>query len=220
MKYRALFFDLDGTLSDPREGILNSIQYAAEYYGVHTDRQDLYKYIGPPLKNTFTELIGEDEAMDAVLKYRERFDAGGGLFENEMYDGIPEMLSRLKDMGYIMCTASSKPQTFVERILEHFDILKYFDYVGGASLDEKRSEKDRVIQYVLDMAGLENSEVLMIGDRKYDLEGAMLMGMDAVGVLYGFGDREELSEYPSIALIETPGELVDLLRAGDYDAAQ
>ena len=149
MKYRALFFDLDGTLTDPREGILNSIQYAADFYGVKTNRNDLYKYIGPPLKDTFTELISEDKAMEAILKYRERFDAGGGLFENSIYPNVKETLKELKDLGYILCTASSKPQPFVERILEHFDIAQYFDYMGGASLDEQRSEKSDVIKYVL-----------------------------------------------------------------------
>ena len=217
MSYRALFFDLDGTLTDPREGILNSIQYAADFYGVRTDRNDLYKYIGPPLKDTFTELISADKAMEAILKYRERFDAGGGLFENTIYPNVEETLRKLKDMGYILCTASSKPQVFVERILDHFDIAKYFDYIGGASLDEKRSEKSDVIRYVLDLAGIRNDEVLMIGDRKFDLIGAREMNMDAVGVLYGYGDYEELSGEPNIALINNIEELLDVLKAGEND---
>ncbi len=215
MRYKALFFDLDGTLTDPREGILNSIQYACDYYGVKTDRNDLYKYIGPPLKDTFTELISEDVAMEAILKYRERFDAGGGLFENSIYPNVKETLKELKDRGYILCTASSKPQPFVERILEHFEIAQYFDYMGGASLDEKRSEKTDVIKYVLELAGLSNEEVLMIGDRKFDLIGAREMNMDAVGVLYGYGDYDELSREPNIALINNIEELIDVLKTGE-----
>jgi len=155
--------------------------------------------------------------MEAKLKYRERFDAGGGLFENTIYPNVEETLRKLKDMGYILCTASSKPQVFVERILDHFDIAKYFDYIGGASLDEKRSEKSDVIRYVLDLAGIKNDEVLMIGDRKFDLIGAREMNMDAVGVLYGYGDYEELSGEPNIALINNIEELLDVLKAGEND---
>ena len=211
MGYKAIFFDLDGTLTNPEEGILNSIQYAADYYNVATVREDLKKYIGPPLVDTFKELIGEDKAEEAVEKYRERFAAGGGMYENEIYPNVRQTLSALKDKGYILCTASSKPQIFVDKILEHFDIKKYFDFVGGASLDGKVSKKEDVIKLVLQQTGIENSQVLMVGDRKFDLEGARRMNMDAVGVLYGFGSYEELSACKNVALIDDITELEKIL---------
>lgn len=211
MGYKAIFFDLDGTLTNPEEGILNSIQYAADYYNVATVREDLKKYIGPPLVDTFKELIGEDKAEEAVEKYRERFAAGGGMYENEIYPNVRQTLSALKDKEYILCTASSKPQIFVDKILEHFDIKKYFDFVGGASLDGKVSKKEDVIKLVLQQTGIENSQVLMVGDRKFDLEGARRMNMDAVGVLYGFGSYEELSACKNVALINDITELEKIL---------
>ncbi|MEG2192697.1 MAG: HAD hydrolase-like protein [Oscillospiraceae bacterium] len=211
MKYKAILFDLDGTLTDPQEGILNSIQYATVFYGVKTDRAQLIEYIGPPLKDTFDKLIGKELSMGAVKKYRERFVDGGGLYENKIYPNVKEALCKLKDMGYILCTASSKPQPFVEKILQFFDIDKFFDFAGGASLDETRSQKEEVIKYVLETAGLNNNEVLMVGDRKFDLIGAEQMGIDAVGVLYGFGDYAELSQYPNIALIDDISQLIEIL---------
>lgn len=211
MGYKAIFFDLDGTLTNPEEGILNSIQYAADYYNVATVREDLKKYIGPPLVDTFKELIGEDKAEEAIEKYRERFAAGGGMYENEIYPNVRQTLSALKDKGYILCTASSKPRIFVDKILEHFDIKKYFDFVGGASLDGSVSKKEDVIKLVLQQTGIENSQVLMVGDRKFDLEGARRMNMDAVGVLYGFGSYEELSACKNVALINDITELEKIL---------
>lgn len=210
MKYKAVFFDLDGTLTNPELGITNCIQYAAEYYGVKTKREDLRKYIGPPLRDTFVELIDEDHADDAVKKYRERF-APVGLFENEVYLGVPETLEKLKDMGYVLCTASSKPQNFVDTILEHFDLKKYFDFIGGATMDGRISKKEDVINIVLKETGFTPQDVLMVGDRMFDLTGAAEFGMDAVGVLYGFGSREELSAYNSIALIDNICELIKIL---------
>jgi phosphoglycolate phosphatase len=210
MKYKAVFFDLDGTLTNPELGITSCIQYAAEYYGVKTKREDLRKYIGPPLRDTFVELIDEDHADDAVKKYRERF-APVGLFENEVYPGVPETLEKLKDMGYVLCTASSKPQNFVDTILEHFDLKKYFDFIGGATMDGRISRKEDVINLVLEDTAFRAEEVLMVGDRMFDLQGAAEFGMDAVGVLYGFGSREELSEYSNIALIDNICDLIKIL---------
>lgn len=190
MKYKVIFFDLDGTLTDPREGIVNSIQYAADYYGIKTEKQDLLKYIGPPLKDTFKELLGERYTdklgEEAVSKYRERY-ANGGIFENKIYPNVKETLALLKEKGFVLCTASSKPQVYVKQILEYFDIDKYFDYVGGATLDGKISRKEDVINRVISDNGFSPDEILMVGDRKYDLTGAEKMKIDAVGVLYGFG---------------------------------
>ena len=213
MKYKAIFFDLDGTLTNPELGITNCIRYAADYYGVKTERANLVKYIGPPLLDSFIELLGCDEATahQAVAKYRERFSPIG-LYENEIYPGVVETLEKLKEVGYVLCTASSKPENFVDIILEHFNIKKYFDFVGGATMDGSISKKEDVIKYVLGQTGFEPAEVLMVGDRMFDLEGAAEFGMDAVGVLYGFGSREELQSYKSIALLENIGELINILK--------
>ena len=210
MKYKAIFFDLDGTLTNPELGITSCIRYAAEYFGVKTKRQDLVKYIGPPLRDTFVELINEECADEAVAKYRERF-APIGLFENEVYPGVPQALEKLKEKGYILCTASSKPRNYVDTILEHFDLKKYFDFVGGATMDGRISKKEDVIDIVLKETGFKPKDVLMVGDRMYDLIGAEEFGMDAVGVLYGFGSKEELSKYNSIALIDNICGLFEIL---------
>ena len=145
-----------------------------------------------------------------MAKYRERFRPIG-LYENEIYDGVPETLAQLKDMGYVLCTASSKPQRFVDTILEHFDIKKYFDFVGGASMDGKISKKEDVINLVLEETGFTPQQVLMVGDRMFDLTGAKEFGMDAVGVLYGFGSYEELSSYDNIALLNDISQLINIL---------
>ena len=215
MKYKAIFFDLDGTLTNPEEGIVNSIRFAAEFYGlknVEELKPGFRKYIGPPLLDTFIELLGPDveKAEAAVAKYRERF-APIGLYENEIYPGVKETLEKLKSMGYILCTASSKPQKFVDTILEHFEIKKYFDFVGGATMDGRISKKEDVIYYVPKETGFAPVPVLMVGDRMFDLEGAAEFGMDAVGVLYGFGSREELEKCKNIAIIENISELINIL---------
>ena len=215
MKYKAIFFDLDGTLTNPEEGIVNSIRFAAEFYGlknVEELKPGFRKYIGPPRLDTFIELLGPDveKAEAAVAKYRERF-APIGLYENEIYPGVKETLEKLKNMGYILCTASSKPQKFVDTILEHFEIKKYFDFVGGATMDGRISKKEDVIDYVLKETGFAPAQVLMVGDRMFDLEGAAEFGMDAAGVLYGFGSREELEKCKNIAIIENISELINIL---------
>ena len=210
MKYKAIFFDLDGTLTNPEEGIVNSIRSAADFYGVKTVKSDLRKYIGPPLLDTFIELVGQEKAEEAVAKYRERFKPIG-LYENEIYEGVAETLEALKQKGYILATASSKPQPFVDTILEHFDIKKYFDFVGGASLDGGISKKEDVIDIVLKETGFSPKDVLMVGDRMFDLQGASEFGMDAVGVLYGFGSRRELEAWNNIALIDNICELLKIL---------
>ncbi len=211
MKYKAIFFDLDGTLSDPKEGIINSIKYAMDFYNFDYSNIDLTKFIGPPLLESFKDTLGEEKASEAVVKYRERFDGMGGLFENHLYNGVKEVLIALKEKGYRLFTASSKPQVFVERILKYFEIDEYFEIMGGASLDSSRSEKTKVIEYVLKTAKLNSSEVLMVGDRKYDLNSAQELSMDAVGVLYGYGDYDELSSCKNIALINDISEILEIL---------
>ena len=211
MKYKIIFFDLDGTLTDPQEGICRSINYAISFWGMEEKPfSQLTKYIGPPLVGSFAELLGEEHAEEAVVKYRERFSVTG-LYENEIYSGVRETLDKLYNLGYTLCTASSKPQVYVEKILEHFDIAKYFTVIGGATMDGRLHEKEDVIADVLDQIKADKKDVVMVGDTKYDLIGAEKMGLDAIGVTYGFGSKEELSGYPHIALIDDITHIVNLL---------
>lgn len=201
MKYKVIFFDVDGTLTDPQEGICKSINFALNHYGKNAELKSLTKYIGPPLYPTFCELLGEEFAEEAIKKYRERFSTIG-LFENVVYDGVPQTLKMLKEKGFILCTASSKPQIYVEKILQHFDIAKYFDYIGGATLDGRISEKEDVINDVIAKINEDKKNIVMVGDTKFDLIGAEKMQIDAIGVTYGFADRQELQKYPHIAIID------------------
>ena len=211
MKYKYILFDLDGTLTDPQEGICKSINHALGYYGMEKPLKELTKYIGPPLLNSFAELVGEENAKDAVAKYRERFSVVG-LYENEIYPNVKDTLSLLKEKGYTLCTASSKPQIYVEKILQHFDIAQYFTVIGGSTLDGKICEKEDVIMLVLNQLGADRQDVVMVGDTRFDLIGAEKIGLDAIGVTYGFASREELCNYPHIALIDDISEIKDVLQ--------
>lgn len=211
MKYRFILFDLDGTLTDPQEGICRCINHALSYYGMEKPLNELTKYIGPPLLKSFAELVGEENAEDAVVRYRERFSTIG-LYENKIYPYVKETLALLKEKGFVLCTASSKPQVFVEKILHYFDIAQYFEVIGGASLDGRISEKDDVIRIVLDSVNADKDSTVMVGDTRFDLIGAEKMGLDAIGVTYGFAEKEELMKYPHIALIDSISEIVDILQ--------
>ncbi len=193
--YKTVLFDLDGTLTDPGIGITNSVMYALAKFGVTVaDRSELYRFIGPPLIDSFTGFYGFDheKCVLAVEYYREYFK-DTGIFENKVYDGVHEMLGTLKDRGIKLLLATSKPDVFAVRILEHFGLDVYFDHVAAATLDGRINHKDDVIRLALTLAGTEDkSEILMIGDRKYDIIGANKVGIDSVGVLYGYGSEEEL----------------------------
>ncbi|MBQ5314014.1 MAG: HAD hydrolase-like protein [Oscillospiraceae bacterium] len=212
MKYKVILFDLDGTLTDPQQGICRSINYALEHFGAQPKPLcQLTKYIGPPLRDSFAELLGEENAEAAVAKYRERFSVTG-LYENEIYPNVKETLELLQQKGYILCTASSKPQIFVEKILKHFEIDKYFSIIGGASLDGKIGEKEDVINLVIKQLSADRKEIVMVGDTRFDLIGAQKMQLDAIGVTYGFGSEQELSRYPHIALISDISHIVNILQ--------
>lgn len=208
-----LLFDLDGTLSDPKTGICTCVQYALASFGIEEpDLDKLEPFIGPPLKDSFMQFynMSEEQAAEAVAKYRERF-AEVGLFENTIYPGIPAMLRALSGHGMYLAVASSKPTVFVERILEHFGIRKYFKAVVGSELDGTRSKKDEVVNEALrQLFGeqlVDKSKVYMIGDRKFDVEGAHAMGIESVGVTYGYGGMEELRAAKSDYIVRTVDEL-------------
>ena len=190
-------FDLDGTLTDPFEGITNSVVHALNRYGIEVaDKKELGVFIGPPLVESFMKYFGftENDAKDAVEVYREHFGVKG-LFENELYDGIPELLRELKAQGKTVIMATSKPEVYARRIAEHFDIAKYFDYMAGSELNGVRVAKTEVIEYALDALGIKDREnCIMIGDRHHDINGARLSHMRSAGVLWGYGSREELCE--------------------------
>ncbi|MBR4296522.1 MAG: HAD family hydrolase [Clostridia bacterium] len=193
--YNTILFDLDGTLTDSARGITNSVAYALTEFGLRFDsKEELRCFIGPPLIKMFIQVYGvsEEEARDLVKKYREYY-AVTGIFENDLYENVEDLLSALYSDGKKLILATSKPEHFAVKILEHFGIAKYFSHICGATMDEKRTEKDAVIAYALDCAEITDvSSVVMVGDRKYDILGAKSFGIDSIGVLYGYGSREEL----------------------------
>jgi len=203
-------FDLDGTLTDPGTGITNSVAYALDKYGIEvSDRSVLYPFIGPPLRESFMKFYGfsEERAEEAVWKYREYFSERG-LFENEVYPGIPEMLKNLKDQGARLFVATSKPTGYSKQILEHFNLLGYFEDVQGSTMDGSREKKADVIAYLLKMNQITaKDDVVMIGDRRLDIDGAKENGLASVGVLYGYGDRSELEDADADDIVENVSEL-------------
>ena len=204
--YKYLLFDLDGTLTDSADGIINSIVYALGKFGITVEnRESLRKFLGPPLVDAFMEYYGfaKEDALKAVEYYRERF-RDIGIFENSMYDGIPELLRELYEAGYEIIMATSKPEQFAKRIAKHFDIEKYFSLIAGATFDGKLSVKTDIIKYALDSKGItDKSSVIMIGDRHHDMEGATAVGVESIGVLYGYGSRDELEVSGATYIAET-----------------
>lgn len=190
----AVFFDLDGTLTDPGEGITNSVMFALKRFGIEvTDRRKLYPFIGPPLTDSFMEYYGfsHEQAMLAIKYYREYYEPTG-IFENKLYGGISDMLKALKAAGKTLVLATSKPENMAIRVLKKYEIFEPFDFVCGASIDETRTEKADVIRYALSVSGVSPKNAVMVGDRKYDILGAHANGMQAVGVLFGYGTKDEL----------------------------
>lgn len=212
--YQYLLFDLDGTLTEPKVGITKSVAYALEYYGIHVEDLDsLCPFIGPPLKESFVKYYGfnDEKAEEAVEKYREYFRPYG-VYENEVYDGVLEMLQKLYAAGKTLVLATSKPTVFAKMILEHFGMTSYFDVVVGSELDGTRVNKDEVVACALEEAGIiDKSLAVMIGDRWHDIMGAKKNGLYAVGVLYGHGSREELKNQGADVIVETVEELESIL---------
>lgn len=215
--YKYVLFDLDGTLIDPGIGITKSVEYALNKYNITvTDRAELYKFIGPPLQNSFKQFYGfsDEDCVLAVNYYREYFK-DKGIYENKIYDGIVDMLKSLKENGNIIILATSKPETFAIKILEHFNLIQYFDFVSAATMDGSRSEKADIIKYALDSNGINNlSSVIMVGDRKYDIIGAKQCNLDSIGVLFGYGSKNELEMAGADFIVETPLEILNVLHEG------
>lgn len=204
-----IFFDLDGTLTDPGLGITNSVMYALEKFGIYQEREKLYKFIGPPLLHSFKEFCGfsEEQSIKAIEYYREYF-GDRGLLENEVYDGIPQVLEQLKSAGHHLLVATSKPTFYAEKILGNFGLDRYFEYVSGCDMNEKNSTKADIIRKAMDVSKAACEDVLMIGDRKYDIIGAKANGVRSVGVLYGYGDRNELEGAGADYIAETVKDIL------------
>ncbi|MDE7030323.1 MAG: HAD family hydrolase [Lachnospiraceae bacterium] len=216
-----ILFDLDGTLTDPKAGITRSVQYALRALGIEEPSLDkLEPFIGPPLSDSFREFYGLDEEriQTAIAKYRERF-AVQGIYENAIYPGIAQMLAQLKTGGKRLSIASSKPTEFVERILDYFEIRAYFDHIVGSNMDGTRSRKEEVVEEALRRmvpSGMPPSEkkaaVAMVGDRRFDIEGAKEHGITAVGVSFGYAPEGELAQAGADFIVNTVEELSALLR--------
>lgn len=206
----AIFFDLDGTLTDPKPGITRSIQYALQKLDLPVPSQDELTWcIGPPLRDSFVRLLGGDSRADlAVTLYRERF-GDVGLYENAVYPDIEHILGALKASHGRLFVATSKARVYAVRIIEHFGLGSYFEHVFGAELDGTRAHKSDLLAYALDQAGVEASRTLMIGDRSHDIIGAKNNGMDALGVLYGYGSREELIGAGASHVCASPRAVLD-----------
>lgn len=214
MEKEYLLFDLDGTLTDPKEGITKSVRHALRAFDIEVEDLDtLCCFIGPPLRDSFIEYYGfsEENATTAISIYREYF-SDRGLYENEAYEGIDRVLKTLKDSGKKLYVATSKPEVFAKKILEHFNLDSYFEFIGGADLAETRVKKGDVIRYVLEENRITDLErVIMVGDRKHDILGAKEAGIASVGVLYGYGNREELLEAGADFIAESVFDLQNLL---------
>ncbi len=213
MKYRSILFDLDGTLTDPKVGITTCVQYALEHFGIHEpDNTKLESFIGPPLQDSFMKFyqMEKETAKKAVEKYRERFSTVG-LYENEVYEGIPNLLRELKATGCCLAVASSKPTVFVERILQHFEIADCFDIVVGSELNGARVEKAEVVAEALrrleEKNPIDRATVVMVGDRCFDIQGAKENGIDSIGVAYGYATEGELEESGATFVVQTVEEL-------------
>lgn len=214
MRWRYLLFDLDGTLTDPMLGITRSVQYALHRFGIEVDDlHTLCRFIGPPLKESFRDFYGmDDEQAAQAVAYTREYFAPRGIFENSLYEGIPELLTELQAAGCVLAMATSKPEPFARQIAEHFHLADRFTLIGGATMDGTRTAKRDVVRYVFDTLGVEEpSAAVMIGDRRYDIEGAAAEGIASIGVLWGYGSREELTGAGAGQIAETIPELRALL---------
>jgi phosphoglycolate phosphatase len=207
---KAIYFDLDGTLTDPKPGITRSIQFALRKLDRPVPSEDELTWcIGPPLHASLKKLLGTDELADrALLLYRERF-GDVGLFENQVYSGIEQALSEFARSDRRLFVATSKPVVFAKRIIDHFKLTGYFERVFGSELDGRNVDKTDLLGYALASAGIDPSQAMMIGDRSHDMIGARNNGMTAIGVLYGYGSREELVGAGAHHVCATPRTLLD-----------
>lgn len=212
--YKYVLFDLDGTITDPKEGIVNALLYMFNKYNMKIENvKDLYKLIGPPLTESFQKYYGfsKEKSLEAVLFYREYYK-DKGVNENTLYEGVYTTIKTLYEKGYVIGLATSKPEVFAKHILDTFDLSKYFKVIAGATMDDSRSKKADVITYALNQLDITSlDEVIMVGDRMYDIIGAKENNIDSIGVLYGYGNIEELKEVGATYIVSKPEDIIDLL---------
>lgn len=214
MTFRNILFDLDGTLTDPKEGIFNSILYALREMNIEAPEEaKLLSFIGPPLHDSFKHhfSLTDEVADEAVELYRVYFPEKG-MYENKLYEGIPELLTQLKFAGKKVYLATSKPKVYATEILRHFGLLPFFDGISGPELDGTRNQKAEVIEFLVQVHGIVPNESLMIGDRLHDMKGAAAHDIKAVGVTYGYGTAEELQENGAWKIVDSVDELGRLLK--------
>lgn len=216
MKYKTALFDLDGTIIDSSQGITSAVAYALDKHGFkYEGKHSLKHFIGPPLREEFMKYCGIDSEQGAVMvsSYREYY-ADKGIFECSLYDGVKELLINMKNEGITVLLATSKPEVFAKRILEHLHISEYFDFVGGAKMDNTRTDKCEVISYVFDSCGIEidKNKALMIGDSTHDIEGARKFGLGGIAVSYGFGETDALKKSNPLAICSSPSEILEVFK--------
>lgn len=218
--FNYVIFDLDGTLTDPKEGITGCVQYALTCMGIEPpEKDDLLDFIGPPLVDSFIRRFGMTAEMAefAVKKYRERFSTIG-MFENKVYEGVPQMLEQLKNAGCILAVASLKPLIFVRKILEKFSLSKYFSVIAGSDLEGKKHTKKQIIDDVLSvLPPISSDEIIMIGDRCQDVEGAKQAGIFSLGVTYGYAAPGELENAGADIICSSPEEISKILLCNSYN---
>lgn len=209
---KTILFDLDGTLTDSGEGIINCVIYALERFGLPIpSRESLRYFVGPPLHESFIKQgVPADQAEKAVAVYRERY-IPIGKFENTPYPGIRELLETLKAEGHTLYVATSKPEQISIDVLEHFDLAKYFDRICGATMDTSRSNKEAVIAYLLEQNG-RTDNIIMVGDTKFDVIGAKAHGIPCIGVSWGYGEIQDMLEAGASAIVHSTEELLNLIR--------
>lgn len=213
-KYKYVLFDLDGTITDPKIGITKSVQFALKHFNINvTNLDSLCPFIGPPLKDSFIKFYNFDEetALKAVEKYREYYK-DTGIFENLLYEGMENLLQKLIAIDNTLIVATSKPTVFAKRIFEYFRINDYFSFISGSELSGNRSKKSEVISYALTENNISDlNDVVMIGDREYDIKGANEVGIDSIGVLYGYGDCSELTNAKATYIARDINDLEQIL---------
>ena len=213
MNYKTAIFDLDGTITDSGPGIMNAIRYAVKKRGLpDVSEEVLRSFIGPPLKEQFRSVFGlsDDEGTIMVATYREYYGEKG-IFENRVYDGVPEVFQKLQEAGVRILMATSKPEKYAKQIAEHFGFDKYFDFIGGACMDGRRTDKHDVIEYVIDSCKVCRENTVMIGDRRHDMIGASKAGIRSIGALYGYGSRDELEKAGADMIAVTPDDISKLI---------
>jgi phosphoglycolate phosphatase len=212
--FQYILFDLDGTLTDPKIGITNSVMYSLEKFGIKVnDRKELFCFIGPPLIDSYMDFYGfsKEDALQAIVYYREFFGVTG-IYQNDVYDGIENVLATLKKQGKKLILATSKPEKYANIILEHFGLAKYFDCVVGATFDGSLNYKSDIVAVALKRGGVDDiSKAVMIGDRHHDVDGGKANSLATIGVLYGYGSMEEFNECGADFVAETPADILRII---------